>query len=69
MSNAAALRLLLRTQPLTQKQKSNTTTLPSVDTVVLLGERVSADLLISIEGMLPNAKKIAVSDFLIFFNS
>ncbi|KAF7632256.1 hypothetical protein Mgra_00008324 [Meloidogyne graminicola] len=60
LSNAAALRLLLRTQPLTQKQKSSTTTLPSVDTVILLGERVSADLLISIEGMLPNAKKIAV---------
>uniref|UniRef100_A0A1I8AW31 AMP-binding domain-containing protein n=1 Tax=Meloidogyne hapla TaxID=6305 RepID=A0A1I8AW31_MELHA len=59
LSNAAALRLLLRTQPLTQKQK-NTPTLPSVDTVILLGERVSADLLISIEGMLPNAKKIAV---------
>uniref|UniRef100_A0A914L7C7 AMP-dependent synthetase/ligase domain-containing protein n=1 Tax=Meloidogyne incognita TaxID=6306 RepID=A0A914L7C7_MELIC len=59
LSNAAALRLLLRTQTLTQKQK-NTPTLPSVDTVILLGERVSADLLIAIEGMLPNAKKIAV---------
>jgi len=51
---------LLRTQTLTQKQK-NTPTLPSVDTVILLGERVSADLLIAIEGMLPNAKKIAVN--------
>uniref|UniRef100_A0A915NZ90 AMP-dependent synthetase/ligase domain-containing protein n=2 Tax=Meloidogyne TaxID=189290 RepID=A0A915NZ90_9BILA len=59
LSNAAALRLLLRTQTLTQKQK-NVPTLPSVDTVILLGERVSADLLIAIEGMLPNAKKIAV---------
>uniref|UniRef100_A0A915DEV5 AMP-dependent synthetase/ligase domain-containing protein n=1 Tax=Ditylenchus dipsaci TaxID=166011 RepID=A0A915DEV5_9BILA len=54
LSNAAALRLLLsmaRTQKIL---------LPSVNTVILLGERVSTQLLTSIEKIMKNAKKIAV---------
>jgi hypothetical protein len=34
--------------------------LPSVTTCILLGDRVSTELLTSIEKVMPNAKKIAV---------
>ncbi|KAI1728905.1 AMP-binding enzyme domain-containing protein [Ditylenchus destructor] len=54
LSNAAALRLLLK-MALAQK-----IVLPSVNTVILLGERVSAELLVSIERVMRNAKHIAV---------
>ncbi|KAI3413401.1 hypothetical protein GPALN_010896 [Globodera pallida] len=57
LTNAAALRLLLKTSALTQGQKCS---LPSIGTVILLGERVSADLLTAIEAVMPNAKGIAV---------
>lgn len=56
LSNAAALKLLLRTAVLMHKG----TKLPTIDTVILLGERVSAELLTSIEPIMPNAKRIAV---------
>lgn len=54
LSNAVAIRLLLKVG-ITQKVK-----LPSVSTVILLGDRVSSELLTSIEKVMPNAKKIAV---------
>ncbi|KAL3098870.1 hypothetical protein niasHT_024625 [Heterodera trifolii] len=57
LTNATALRLLLKTSPLTQGQKFS---LPSIDTVILLGDRVSTDLLTAIESVMPNAKGIAV---------
>lgn len=49
-----AIRLLLKVG-MTQK-----IVLPSVSSVILLGDRVSAELLTSIEKVMPNAKKIAV---------
>lgn len=49
-----AIRLLLKVG-ITQKVK-----LPSVNTVILLGDRVTTELLTSIEKVMPNAKKVAV---------
>uniref|UniRef100_A0AC35F488 AMP-dependent synthetase/ligase domain-containing protein n=1 Tax=Panagrolaimus sp. PS1159 TaxID=55785 RepID=A0AC35F488_9BILA len=54
LSNAAALRLGLRTV-FTHK-----IILPSVETVILLGERVNAELLTAVDRVMPNAKGIAV---------
>ncbi|TKR92703.1 hypothetical protein L596_007304 [Steinernema carpocapsae] len=54
LTNGAALRLLLK-MAVTQKVK-----LPTLNTVILLGERVSASLLTSIGKQLENAKRIAV---------
>lgn len=54
LSNAAALRLLLN---MALKQKIG---LPSLNTVILLGERVSTELLGSIQRVLHNAQRIAV---------
>jgi len=55
-AGGAALRLLLRTAVLTHAG----TKLPTVDTVILLGERVGTELLTSIETIMKNAKRIAV---------
>uniref|UniRef100_A0A7E4W0G1 AMP-binding domain-containing protein n=1 Tax=Panagrellus redivivus TaxID=6233 RepID=A0A7E4W0G1_PANRE len=54
LSNAAALRLGLRLF-FTHK-----VLLPSVSTVILLGERVNAELLLSVDRVMPNASRIAV---------
>ncbi|KAE9554064.1 hypothetical protein FO519_002706 [Halicephalobus sp. NKZ332] len=54
LSNAAALRLGLRTF-FTHKL-----VLPSVDTVILLGERVTTELLVSVDRVMSNSRKIAV---------
>jgi hypothetical protein len=54
LSNAVAIRLLLKVG-MTQKIK-----LHSVNTVILLGDRVTTELLTSIEKIMPNAKRIAV---------
>ncbi|KAI6241404.1 AMP-binding domain-containing protein [Aphelenchoides fujianensis] len=54
LSNAVAMRLLIKTGTL-QKTK-----LPTVQTAILLGDRVSGELLMSIERLMPNAKHIAV---------
>ncbi|KAK0423761.1 hypothetical protein QR680_008315 [Steinernema hermaphroditum] len=54
LTNGAALRLLLK-MAATQKVR-----LPTLNTVILLGERVSAPLLTSIGKQLENAKRIAV---------
>uniref|UniRef100_A0A914C6Y4 AMP-dependent synthetase/ligase domain-containing protein n=1 Tax=Acrobeloides nanus TaxID=290746 RepID=A0A914C6Y4_9BILA len=54
LSNAAALRLLLK---VAQSQKIR---LLTVNTVILLGERVSAELLTSINSVMENARRIAV---------
>uniref|UniRef100_A0AC34QVD6 AMP-dependent synthetase/ligase domain-containing protein n=1 Tax=Panagrolaimus sp. JU765 TaxID=591449 RepID=A0AC34QVD6_9BILA len=54
LSNAVALRFGLRTV-FTHK-----ISLPSVSTIILLGERVTAELLISITRVMPQARRIAV---------
>lgn len=54
LSNAVAIRLLLKAG-MAQKIK-----LPSVQTVILLGDRVTTELLTSIEKVMQNAKRIAV---------
>lgn len=54
VSNAVALKLLLK---MAQVKK---VFLPSMDTVILLGEKVASELLISIERVMKNARRIAV---------
>ncbi|KAI6178607.1 AMP-binding domain-containing protein [Aphelenchoides besseyi] len=54
ISNALAMRLLIK-MGMMQKTK-----LPTVQTAILLGDRVSAELLMSIERVMPLAKHIAV---------
>jgi len=55
LSNAHAMRLLLKMALTVQK-----VSLPTVQTVILLGERVSTELLTSVERVMRNARRIAV---------
>lgn len=55
LSNAAALRLLLKTCALLQR-----VSLPTINTVILLGERVSTELYSAIDRVMKNSTKIAV---------
>jgi hypothetical protein len=54
LSNSVAIRLLLKSG-ITQR-----ITLPTVNTVILLGDRISTELLTTIERVMPKAQRIAV---------